>query len=372
MTEVPRRQTANSPDPEVIVESTSHTHKGCNYMMMTLTHTGTTTRQHRGIALDYSGSMSELVDMASKTSILIKATEIALKQMNDDDMVTVVVYGSHAECVMEKVRVGNPQTIPTIVKKLKQHDHMGCTNPGAALQLLKECDQTLILSDGQFNEGPTDVKILHSITNHSLLCGSIFPGTDMNDLADISDGTYFNLNCNDIETMQNLLASSLAAPPIKLSNVSLVHNDTTYNLPCVRAGCSARYVFPVLGDLVKVSYMDDMANMVTMDHIVTVTGHSDKYVQHVLTVQNATDLAEEALRTNNTEMRAASVSMFQFAGLDVKTDEDMKRVSSSQRRQFSIEPGSIHCPQICRDASQVNTVDTAVDTIDLGCVFGNY
>lgn len=354
MDEISRRQTANAPDPEVIVESLSHTEQGCNYIMMTLTHTGTTKRQHRGIALDYSGSMSEMVAMQTKTAILINATEIALNQMNDDDMVTVVVYGSHAECVIEKVRVGNPQTIPTIVRKLKHRVHMGCTNPGAALQLLKECDQTLILSDGQFNEGPTDARILHSIVNHSLLCGSIFPGTDMHDLADISDGTYFNLNCNDVETMQTLLASSLAAPPIKLSNISLVHNDITYNLPCVRAGCSARYVFPVLGDTVKVSYMDDMANMVTMDHIFTVTGSIDNNVKHVWTVQTATDLAEEALRTNNTAMRAVSVTMFQHAGLDVTTDEDMKRVSSSQRRQFSIEPGSVHCPQICRDASQVD------------------
>ena len=208
--EIPRRTTQPDPGPEVQVSFTSHTDHGCNYTMVTLSHTGNCPRRHMGLALDFSSSMSQIVNMCTKKSLMIDATQTALKQMHDDDMVTVVVYGSHAECIVESVRIGHPHTIPTIVNGLRQHDYMGSTNPGSALHLLTGCDQTLFLSDGQFNEGPTDPRVLHGIVKHSLLCGSIFPGTDMSDLAEISEGTYFNLNCDSYEDMVSLMASSLS------------------------------------------------------------------------------------------------------------------------------------------------------------------
>jgi|TARA_B110001452_G_C15228038_1_gene425551 hypothetical protein len=348
--EVSRRSTQPDPGPEVETLFDSHTENGCNYMMVTLTHTGTCSRQHMGLALDFSTSMSQMVHMKTKKRMLIDATKTALSQMHDDDMVTVVVYGSHAECIIEKVRIGNADTIPKIINGLYQHEYMGATNPGSALHLLKECDQTLILSDGQFNEGPLDPGVLHGIVKHSLLCGSIFPGMDMTALAEVSEGTYFNLNCNNYEDMVSLLASSLSAPPIKVSNIVLT-TDKTYNLPSLRTGCSVRYVFPVLGDSVHVSYMDDNAHVVENVSQLKVTGENNSTVKRVLALQTAAKFAEEALRTGNSDLRSKSTTLYQEAGFGVMTDEDMKRVSSSNRQQFSIDPESMHCPQLCRDAS---------------------
>ena len=349
--EIPRRTTqTESPVPELMVSTDSHTDNGVNYVMLTLTHTGSRNRQHMGIALDFSNSMSQLINVKSKKTLLIEATQTALTQMNDDDCVTVVVYGSHAECVLEKVRVGHPETIPSIVRKLRAHEYMGMTNPASALHLLKECDQTLFLSDGQFNEGPTSPDILHGIVKHSLLCGSIFPGTDMSELAKMSEGTYFNLNCESYEEMQTMLASSLSAPPIVMSNVVLT-SDTTHKLPSIRAGCSIRYVFKAFGDSITVEYMDEEARIKKIESKLEITGAKNGTVERVLALQSAAELAEEAFRTNNKKLRLLSANMFKNAGIPITSDDDMRRVSSSQLQQFSVDPDDMHTPETCREAS---------------------
>lgn len=360
--EIPRRTTQETTlTPDLLVSTESHSDNGCNYVMVTLSHTGTRKRQHMGIALDFSNSMSEVICTKSKKTLLIEATKTAMTQMNDDDCVTVVVYGSHAECVYEKVRIGHPDTIPNIVKKLKVHAYMGMTNPGSALHLLTECDQTLFLSDGRFNEGPTCPNILHGIVNHSLLCGSIFPGTDMSELATISEGTYFNLNCGSYEEMQSLLASSLSAPPIVMSNVVLT-SDIKYNLPSIRSGCSIRYVFKAFGDSITIEYMDEEAKIKKIVSKLEITGNRNSTVEHVLALQSAAELAEEAFRTKNENLRLISKNMFKDAGITISSNEEMRRVSSSQRQQFSIDPDDIHTPAICREASYTNKTQAAPPT----------
>jgi hypothetical protein len=345
------RLTSEFTTPQIAVTSTSHTEHGVNYALISLTHTGNNARQHMGIALDFSTSMAQFANGVTKKETLIRATETALKQMNDDDIVTVVAYGGHADTIVQNAVVSHPDTIPNIIQKLKAHGYMGRTNPAAALNLLKACDQTLLLSDGTFNDGPTDPLTLHDIVQHPILCGSIVPGTDMSDLSDASEGTYFTIDCQDPEHMYSLLASALSAPPIRASNVVLAHGDTLTNLPSIRHGCSTRYVVPIFGP-VSVTYLDHRATPVSLTHTVDVTGANCHHVQHVLALQAATELATKAMEMQDQDMQRASAQLFRDAGVNIGSYEDLRRESSSHKRQFSIDPDSEHCPSTCRTSSQ--------------------
>ena len=338
--------------PQISVASTSHTENGINYAMISLTHTGKNARQHMGIALDFSTSMAQFTNGATKKEILIRATETALKQMNDDDIVTVVVYGAHADTIVQNAVVSHPDTIPNVIMKLKAHNYMGRTNPAAALSLLKECDQTLLLSDGTFNDGPTDPLTLHDIVQHPILCGSIVPGTDMSELSDVSEGTYFTVDCQNTEHMYSLLASALSAPPIHASSIVLTHGDTSINLPSIRNGCSTHYVLQIFGPSVSITYLDHRATPVSLTHTVNVTGANCHHVQHVLALQTAAELATQAIELQDQEMQRVSAQLFRDAGVNIGSCEDLRRESSSHNSQFSIDPNSKHCPRTCRTSSQ--------------------
>jgi hypothetical protein len=337
--------------PQVDVASTSHTENGVNYAMISLTHTGNNARQHMGIALDFSTSMAQVVNGATKKETLIRATETALGQMNDDDIVTVVVYGGHADTIVQHAVVSHPDTIPNVIDRLKAHEYMGRTNPAAALNLLKACDQTLLLSDGTFNDGPTDPLILHDIVQHPILCGSIMPGTDMSELSDVSEGTCFVVDCRNPERMYSLMASALSAPPIQASNVVLTHGDTSINLPSIRNGCSVHHVLPVFGPI-SVTYLDHKATPVSLTHTVHITGSNCHHVRHVLALQTAAALATKAMESRDQAMQRASTQLFRDAGVHIGSYEDLKRESSSQNNQFSVDPNSEHCPTTCRTSSQ--------------------
>lgn len=338
-------------DPLIVVSSDTHTDNGINYAMVTMTHSGSNKRQHIGIALDFSTSMSQITGGRSKKDTMIRAAEIALKQMYDDNIVSVVVYGSHAATIIKNALVGHPDTIPNIVSRLKTQPYLGRTNPAAALSLLNMCDQTLLLSDGNFNEGPTQHDILHSIVKHPILCGSIFPGTDMNELAELSEGTYFNIDCKEAEHMQSLLASALSAPSIEASNVTLKHGNKEEHLPSIRNGCKIQYVIPIFEKDIQITYMDNNANMITINHTVDVTGKQSEHIKHVMGLQNAAQLAKEAFEKNDMEMKQKSVNLFQNMGIRINSYEDLRRESSSQNSQFSVDPGSLHCPETCRISS---------------------
>jgi hypothetical protein len=337
--------------PQITVKSASHTENGVNYAMISLTHIGNNERQHMGIALDFSTSMAQFTKGATKKETLIRATQIALQQMNDNDIVTIVVYGGYAEAIVQNAVVSHPDTIPNVIKKLKAHEYMGRTNPAAALNLLKECNQTLLLSDGSFNDGPTNPVILHGIVQHPILCGSIVPGTDMSDLSNISEGTYFTVDCQNPEHMYSLMASALSAPPIQASNVVLMHGDTSINLPSIRNGCSVHHVLPIFGP-VTVTYLDHKATPVSLTHTVDVTGSKCHHVRHVLALQTAAALAAKAIELRDQDMQSASTQMFRDAGVNIGSYEDLRRESSSHNNQFSIDPNSEHCPHTCRTSSQ--------------------
>jgi hypothetical protein len=283
---------------------------------------------------------------------MIKAAEIALQQMYDDNIVTVVVYGSHASTLVQNTLIGHPDTIPNIVSALKKQSYMGRTNPAAALSLLRTCDQTLLLSDGNFNEGPTEHDTLYNIVNHPLLCGSIYPVTDMNKLSEISEGTCFNIDCKETEHMQSLLASALSAPSIEASNVTLKQGDKEEHLPSIRNGCKTQYVIPMFGNDIEITYLDNHATTVTINHQVNVTGNQCKHVKHMLGLQTAAQLARKAFENNNIAMKQKSVHLFQDMGIKINSYEDLRRESSLQNSQFSVEPGSLHCPEVCRSSSQ--------------------
>lgn len=337
---------------DVRLQSVSHSDSGTNYVMVTMQHNAVVTRQHIGIALDFSSSMQERVEGISKRKILIDSAKIAMEQMNNDDLVTVVAYGSHANVIMRNVRVGNPDTIPSIVRILYSTDYMGRTNPSNALAELIDCDQTLLLSDGCFNEGITDPSQMYNVVKHSIMCGSIFPGTDMSELAEISEGTYFNLNCKNAAHMKSLLASSLSAPPICASNVALTHGSATYMLPSIRAGCMTRFVFKAFGDTLTLKYTDDKNNQIELKHTFEVVGNHNHDVARQIVLQEAAELGAKSLRQNDDGLRRKSYDMFSSIGINITDDSDLALNSSSQQMQFSVDPSSIHCPEVCRSSSK--------------------
>ena len=339
-------------DSAIKVSSDTHTDKGVNYAMVTLTHTGSNKRQHMGLALDFSTSMSQSTGLMTKKNAMVMAAETALKQMYGDNSVTVVAYGSHARVIIENALVSHPDTIPNIVLALEKQPYMGRTNPASALVLLKKCDQTMLLSDGHFNEGPTNHNALYGIVNHPILCGSVFPGTDMNEIADISEGTCFDINCDNFEHMQSLIASALSAPPIEASNVILNHNGTLETLPSIRNGCKTQYVIPIFNKDIEITYMDTNANTISITHKINVSGNRCEHIKHVLGLQKAAQLAHKAFETNSTELRRASTDLFKNMGVTINSYEDLRRESSSQKNQFSIEPDSLFCPETCRSSSQ--------------------
>ena len=347
--------------PQISVSTTSHTAGGVNYVMVRLDHASTQQRQQRqhvGIALDYSNSMKTLTSSgASKRDVMVDALKVALEQMNDDNIVTVVAYGSSSSVVVQNARVGNPDTIPSVLTRLKSQAFMGRTNPSAALTQLQECDQTLLLSDGQFNEGPSSPQVLHSIVDHPILCGSIYPGANMSALATFSEGTSFNIDCENTANMRSLLASSLSAPLIKASGVSVRQNGTNYDLPSVREGCSTQYVLQVYGtNTLDVRYSNENAVAVEIMHTFYMSGNCNPDVQHALTLQKAAEAGLEASITGDDALARTSIGMFKSVGVHVADKNDMLRVSSSQSSQFSVDPESSHCPSTCRASSQACTL----------------
>jgi len=337
---------------DIKLESISHSADGTNYIMVTMQHNAEVSRQHIGIALDFSTSMQERVEGISKRKILIDSAKIAMEQMNDDDLVTVVAYGSRANVIMRNVRVGNPDTIPSIVRILYSTDYMGRTNPSIALAELVNCDQTLLLSDGCFNEGITDPSQMYNVVRHSIMCGSIFPGTDMSELAEISEGTYFNLNCKNAAHMKSLLASSLSAPLICASNVVLTHGSATYTLPSIRAGCMTRFVFKAFGDTLTLKYTDDNNNPIELNHTFCIVGNSNHEVARQIVLQKAAELGAKSLKQNDDGLRRTSYEMFSSIGINITCDNDLAKTSSSQQMQFSVDPSSMYCPEVCRSSSK--------------------
>lgn len=341
----------NSIDPDILIETNPH---NGTHTMVTLTHTGTVTRRSIGLALDFSGSMGIFANSGTtKKKVMIAAAQAALGQMYSDDMVTVVVYGTHAATVMKNCRIGNPNTIPTIVDKLQRQPLLGQTNPSAALHLLKHCDQTLLLSDGEFNNGPTSPVLLHKILSHPLICGSIYPGTDMTQLAEISSGAAFMLDCNEPDAMHSKLAAAMCAPEIRASGVQLLVNSDVFNLPSIRNGCSIRYVFPGVPSSFAVSYIDNRAERRELTATVHDTGLSDPVVANLIKIQKAVEIAEQARVASSAEqddLRRQSQEMFADAGIVVERG-DVFRISSQNRLQFSVEPSSHLCPTVCREAS---------------------
>lgn len=340
-------------DPSVVVDSVTHTDNGVNYALVSVSHTGTNNRQHVGIALDFSTSMSQITGLESKKKIMIDATEIALKQMYNDNIVTVIAYGSHASTIIKNARVGHPDTLSTIVNNLKLQSYLGKTNPASALSLLTRCDQTLLLSDGNFNEGPIDPQVLYNIVGHPLICGSIFPGSDMSELSELSEGTYFNIDCKEKENMHSLLASALSAPRIEASNIVLKHGGVKEHLPSLRNGCKIQYVIPVFGNDIEIVYIDNLGNTITVPHVVTVTGNQCDRVSRALQLQKAAKLARVGFETNDISLQKMSANLFNDMGVSVESFVDLRRESSSQNSQFSIEPESLFCPESCRKSSQL-------------------
>lgn len=352
--------------PSIRVTSVSHTEDGSNYALLTLTHDGPPNSQHMGIALDFSGSMKTTTDAGpTKKESMIQAVDVALRQMNSNDSVTVVAYGSHPNTICKGLHLSDPTTIPSIVQLLRKQPFLGSTNPSSALEELSDCTQTLLLSDGQFNDGPTDPLLLHGIVKHPLLCGSIYPGTDMSQLAICSDGTFFEVDCDNIDNLQCVLASALSAPPVRASNIRVSTSTSKHNLPSIRDGCSVSYVVPLdVSTDITVSYTNDKATTMQVQHTVTLTGNIDKDVKKYMQLQEATSMAKAARISNCPNLRTRSVSMFQNAGVDVTLDT-LGRVASSHESQFSIDINSQFCPQVCHNSNTniANMINSTRDTL---------
>ena len=342
---------------DIEIVATSHQEEDNAWTMVTVRHLGPTTRKHVGLALDYSGSMSNCTkDGVVKKNRMVEAAKMAVQQLPEDDLITVVAYGTTAVVLVENARIGHPSTLARISSKMGQQCYLGGTNPSSALTLLTDCDQTLLLSDGEFNDGPIDPVVLYSIVNRPLLCGSIFPGNDMNDLANISEGTFFELDCNNKDSLTALLSSALCAPKIMASSVLVRSGDCQFNLPSIRAGCSVHTVIPGSLSEFSVDYMNSQGAMMTIEYHHNWTSKFDETVHHNLVMQRAAKLAEMSALPEFVDQRLTmeheSQELFESAGIEIKNRADFCRASSAQRLQFSIDPDSVFCPELSRSCSQ--------------------
>ena len=81
---------------------------------------------------------------------MIDAARLALQQLPEDDIITVVAYGTAAVVLVQNVRVGHPSTLATVYAKMEEQCYLGGTNPSSALTLLTDCDQTLLLNTQRY------------------------------------------------------------------------------------------------------------------------------------------------------------------------------------------------------------------------------
>ena len=317
-------------------------------------------RKHMGLALDYSTSMSDRRNNQSKRDVLVQAAVTALNLMPEDDMITVVAYGTHATVLMRNARIGHPVTIPKVCQDLRDQPFMGGTNPSSALSELCECDQILLVSDGEFNDGVLQPDLLHKMVGCPVLCGSILPGCDMSELANVSEGSSFEIDCNEADTMASLMASALSAPNIAASSVTLLVQGKKYPVPSVREGCCVRYVVPIPASepseenaetvLFSVTHMDTRGLLVTQNGSARITGAANTDVERQWHLQKAAALVEEAQRTGCQSKQSEAIRMFCAAGVTTNK-HSVLRTASSQRLQFSLEPDSELCPTVCRESS---------------------
>ena len=337
------------------ITTTTHTGATGDRLLMVNLRVEGSGRKHMGLALDYSTSMSAESNQQTKRDVLVQAAVVALGLMPEDDMVTVVAYGTHAEVLVRNARIGHPYTIAKVCQDMRDQRFMGGTNPSSALVELKGCDQILLMSDGESNDGILDPALLHQIVQCPILCGSISPGCDMLELATVSEGSSFEIDCNDVDTMVSLVASALSAPNIIASAVTLVVQGEKHCVPSVREGCCVRYVVPIPADVdadvsFHVTHVDARGLVVTQHGSASINGATNNEVQRQQHLQHAAALAEEARRTDCQVKKTKAVRMFQQAGVATNT-HDVFRTASSQRLQFSLEPESELCPAICRESS---------------------
>jgi len=338
-------------------------------------------RKHMGLALDYSTSMSDRRNNQTKRDVLVQAAVTALNLMREDDIITVVAYGTHATVLIRNARIGHPVTIPKVCQDMRDQPFMGGTNPSSALNELRECDQIMLVSDGEFNDGVLEPDLLHKMVGCPVLCGSILPGCDMTELANVSEGSSFEIDCTEADTMASLMASALSAPNIAASAVMLLVQGKQYPVPSVREGCCVRYVVPIPESAepsadaenaentetvsFSVTHMDTRGLVVTQNSTARITGATNNDVQRQWHLQKAAALVEEAQRTGCQVKRSEAIRMFCAAGVTTN-NHNVLRTASSQRLQFSLEPDSELCPDVCRESSAraMDEVEVEVDKMD--------
>tara|TARA_B110000977_G_scaffold128010_1_gene163487 strand:+ start:1779 stop:2918 length:1140 start_codon:yes stop_codon:yes gene_type:complete len=346
---------------KLIASTETHTGSDGEQLLMVSLRVEGSGRKHMGLALDYSTSMSDRRNNQSKRDVLVQAAVTALNLMPEDDMITVVAYGTHATVLMRNARIGHPVTIPKVCQDLRDQPFMGGTNPSSALSELRECDQILLVSDGEFNDGVLQPDLLHKMVGCPVLCGSILPGCDMSELANVSEGSSFEIDCNEADTMASLMASALSAPNIAASSVTLLVQGKKYQVPSVREGCCVRYVVPIPAStepseenaetvLFSVTHMDTRGLLVTQNGSARITGAANNDVERQWHLQKAAALVEEAQRTGCPSKQSEAIRMFCAAGVTTNK-HSVLRTASSQRLQFSLEPDSELCPTVCRESS---------------------
>jgi Ca-activated chloride channel homolog len=160
--------------------------------------------------IDVSGSM----DMENRLELVKDSLELLVDQLDRNDSVAIVVYGSRAHTVLEPTRGSDYNTIMRAINKLKPE---GSTNAEAGLRLgykeaMRAYDQdatnrVILCSDGVANTGETAwnklLNDIHGYVDEGITMTSMGFGMGnyndvlMEQLADNGNGNYYYIDTLD-------------------------------------------------------------------------------------------------------------------------------------------------------------------------------
>lgn len=177
---------------------------------------------HLTFVIDVSGSMKE----DNRIGLVKRSLKLLLKQLNKDDKVGIVVYGSEARSVLEPTPVSERDTIEEAIDSLRIE---GATNAEDGLLLgyqmasgsfdEKAMNRIILCSDGVANIGETDaggiLKKIEDYAAQGIYLNTFGYGMGnyndvlMEQLADRGDGTYAYID--DMDEAKKVFKEQLSA-----------------------------------------------------------------------------------------------------------------------------------------------------------------
>lgn len=218
------------------LRSASHFGMGY-YQMFTVKDEHIVNGTHYGVAVDVSIS-------CGVENILYSF----LDTLTSMDTITIVIFGTHT--LKETFRASFPG-LRERVSVMMNSSQQG-SNLMVGLSEL-EGDVHVLISDGMFNEGPSDLKL-----NKPVHCLSLRSSTEMRRIASSSGGRYEVVGqFRELSQIRRAIRSILKKPDPLYFNVKIQGNFKTIFVPAMPRGGVHSFVVPTPHDgIAHLSYMD--------------------------------------------------------------------------------------------------------------------